>query len=39
MDTSKYDETIKFVSIKYQPILAKSYQRFTKGAFVWDIPE
>ena len=30
MDTPKYDETLKFVYIKYQPILVKSYQRFTK---------
>ena len=30
MDTPKYGETLKFVYIKYQPILVKSYQRFTK---------
>ena len=30
MDTPKYDETLKFVYIKYQPILVKSYKRFTK---------
>ena len=30
MDTSKYGETLKFVYIKYQLILVKSYQRFTK---------
>ena len=30
MDTSKYGETLKFVYIKYQPILVKSHQRFTK---------
>ena len=30
MDTPKYGETLKFVYIKYQPILLKSYQRFTK---------
>ena len=30
MDTPKYGETLKFVYIKYQPILIKSYQRFTK---------
>ena len=29
MDTPKYGET-QFVYIKYQPILVKSYQRFTK---------
>ena len=26
----EYGETLKFVYIKYQPILVKSYQRFTK---------
>ena len=30
MDTPKYGETLKFVYIKYQSILVKSYQRFTK---------
>ena len=30
MDTPKYGETLKYVYIKYQPILVKSYQRFTK---------
>ena len=30
MDTPKYGETFKFVYIKYQPILVKCYQRFTK---------
>ena len=30
MDTPNYGETLKFVYIKYQPILVKSYQRFTK---------
>ena len=30
LDTPKYGETLKFVYIKYQPILAKSCQRFTK---------
>ena len=30
MDTPKYGETLKFVYIKYQPILVKSCQRFTK---------
>ena len=30
MDTPKYGETLKFVYKKYQPILVKSYQRFTK---------
>ena len=29
-DTPKYGETLEFVYIKYQPILVKSYQRFTK---------
>ena len=29
-----YDETLKFVYIKYQPILLKSYQRFTKFNYV-----
>ena len=26
MDTPKYDETLKFVYVKYQPILVKSYE-------------
>ena len=30
MGIPKYGETLKFVYIKYQPILVKSYQRFTK---------
>ena len=30
MGTSKYGETLKFVYLKYQPILVTSYQRFTK---------
>ena len=30
MDTPKYGETLQFVYIKFQPILVKSYQRFTK---------
>ena len=30
MDTPKYGETLKFVHIKYQAILVKSYRRFTK---------
>ena len=30
MDTPKYGETLKFVYIKNQMILVKSYQRFTK---------
>ena len=30
MDTPKYGETLKFVYIRYQPILVKSYLRFTK---------
>ena len=29
-DTPKYGETLKSVYIKYQSILVKSYQRFTK---------
>ena len=33
MDTPKYGETLKFVYIKYQPILVKSYYRFTKFNF------
>ena len=33
MDTPKYGETLKFVYIRYQPILVKSYQRFTKFKF------
>ena len=35
MDTPNYGETLKFVYIKYQPILVKSYQRFTK--FNYDV--
>ena len=34
MDTPKYGETLKFVNIKFQPILVKSYQRFTKFNYV-----
>ena len=30
MVTPKYGETLKFGYIKYQPILEKSFQRFTK---------
>ena len=30
MDTLKYGDTLKFTYIKYQPILVKSYERFTK---------
>ena len=30
MDTPKYGETLEFLYIKYQPILIKSYQKFTK---------
>ena len=30
MNTPKYGETLKFVYMKYQPILVKSFQRFTK---------
>ena len=30
VDTPKYGETLKAVYIKYQTILVKSYQRFTK---------
>ena len=30
MDTKNYGQTLKFVYIKYQPILVKSYQTFTK---------
>ena len=30
MDTPKYGETLKFMYIMYQPILVKSFQRFTK---------
>ena len=30
MDTPENGETPQFVYIKYQPILIKSYQRFTK---------
>ena len=32
MDTPKYGETLKFVYIKYQPILGKSYpEQFMKA--------
>ena len=31
----EYGETLKFLYIKYQPILVKSYQRFTK--FNYDV--
>ena len=30
MDTPKYGETLKFLYIRYQPILVNSFQRFTK---------
>ena len=30
IDTPNYGETLKFVYIKYRPILVKSYERFTK---------